>query len=44
MNSLVYDTFMKCIILCHEARPVFFANKICYESFSKTEEVTLEFA
>ena len=32
-------------MLCHEARPIFLGtNEIIYESFSKNEEVALQFA
>lgn len=31
-------------MLCHEARPVFGADSITYESFSKNEEIALTFA
>ncbi|CAD8135801.1 unnamed protein product [Paramecium octaurelia] len=42
-NALYYDCFMKCLILCHEARPVYL-NDVQYESFSKNEEIALGFA
>lgn len=35
---------MKCLMLCHEARPVYTADDIAYESFSKNEEIALTFA
>ena len=35
---------MKCCMLCHEARPVYSADEIYYESFSKNEEITLQLA
>lgn len=44
MNPIYYDSFMKCMILCHQARPTYYASEIIYESFSKTEEVALHFA
>lgn len=31
-------------MLCHEARPVFYAEDTTYESFSKNEEIALTFA
>jgi len=34
---------MKCLILCHEARPVYGLDTT-YESFSKNEEIALSFA
>ncbi|CAD8200084.1 unnamed protein product [Paramecium octaurelia] len=44
INTLYYDAFLKCLMLCHEARPVFGADSITYESFSKNEEISLTFA
>lgn len=43
-NSLLYDSLMKCLMLCHEARPVYSAEDITYESFSKNEEIALTFS
>lgn len=41
-NDLIFDSFLKCLMLCHEARPIFLGtNEIIYESFSKNEEVAL---
>ncbi|CAD8103907.1 unnamed protein product [Paramecium primaurelia] len=44
INTLYYDAFLKCLMLCHEARPVFGSDSISYESFSKNEEISLTFA
>lgn len=41
-HHLIYDSFLKCLILCHEARPVYTNTDVIeYESYSKIEEVAL---
>lgn len=34
---------MKCLLLCHEARPVY-GLETTYESYSESEEIALSFA